>query len=596
MKRIYLVVSNEGVWMLKKRFVLCLLIFILVLSIFVIAENSPPVITSEPDTLEINEGKTYSYIVSVSDVDWNIPTFLPIQGADWLGWGVYLNSFERMLNGTAPLVTQDTNYPVIITISDGNGGEVSQDFTITVKNIELNCTDGIDDDSDGLTDCMDTDDCCGSDFCGPEDNPACSCTEGDEDYNACGTDEGVCIKGEQKLVCNISTGYFDFEGVCENTFGPFDEVCNNFLDDDCDGFTDCEDLDSCSDSEDCSIDFNTTCPPCDDLGFPGAAQIACCNSVPGCTALTIDDNFSSCECEPSGCANVQFGIGAWNWENARIHACTQTSATFEDGSVVFPCTFTFGSDFTSNGDFCEFNDLILNGECVPDCTDKECGDDGCGSMCAVCVDEQQCNATFQCESKPASELDTDNDGVMADVDNCNGYYNPDQNNTDEDLRGDACDNCILIDNDDQADFDGDCGLNAADQNNCGDLCDDDDDNDGVLDVDDACPFDFNVNCLPSLSIDVYSLMQKLESALIDYDPLNPNKPALLYSMAFAFKDYFFVPDLGEKNLSYYPQSDIYTGALEEIVVMTNLGNNTGEIKFIKAAKTANLVWKTVVNG
>ena len=82
--------------------------------------------------------------------------------------------------------------------------------------------------------------------------------------------------------------------------------------------------------------------------------------------------------------------------------------------------------------------------------------------------------------------DDDNDGVPNDDDNCGitpiagPVFNPDQENSDTDMWGDACDNCPLIDNDDQLDTDGD-GL--------GDACDPDDDNDGVLDLDDANSID-----------------------------------------------------------------------------------------------------------
>lgn len=91
----------------------------------------------------------------------------------------------------------------------------------------------------------------------------------------------------------------------------------------------------------------------------------------------------------------------------------------------------------------------------------------------------------------AGAVDTDNDGVDDDVDNCPADANTNQSDIDSDDIGDACD----------VDIDGDGIDNAAD--NCpvdasldqtdsdndldGDLCDADDDNDGVADVDDPFP-------------------------------------------------------------------------------------------------------------
>jgi len=54
--------------------------------------------------------------------------------------------------------------------------------------------------------------------------------------------------------------------------------------------------------------------------------------------------------------------------------------------------------------------------------------------------------------------------------------------TDEDGFGDACDNCPLEANFDQAD---------ADRDGLGDRCDPDDDNDGIADEADNCPFTAN---------------------------------------------------------------------------------------------------------
>ncbi len=112
--------------------------------------------------------------------------------------------------------------------------------------------------------------------------------------------------------------------------------------------------------------------------------------------------------------------------------------------------------------------------------------------------------------------DQDSDGVRDSEDNCPVTSNADQDNFDNDMQGDACDddddNDGVLDVDDAfpldpdqsfLDQDGDgvrdsednCpAVSNADQDNFdndmqGDACDTDDDNDGVLDVDDAFPLD-----------------------------------------------------------------------------------------------------------
>jgi len=50
------------------------------------------------------------------------------------------------------------------------------------------------------------------------------------------------------------------------------------------------------------------------------------------------------------------------------------------------------------GTCCAEDEVCLNvGCCLPDCEDKECGEDGCGGICGECSDEQQCGEGGRCE-------------------------------------------------------------------------------------------------------------------------------------------------------------------------------------------------------
>lgn len=80
----------------------------------------------------------------------------------------------------------------------------------------------------------------------------------------------------------------------------------------------------------------------------------------------------------------------------------------------------------------------------------------------------------------ACDEDADSDGIVDYLDNCRRRSNAGQEDEDGDGVGDACDNCLEEPNPGQSD---------TDEDGTGNACDDDWDGDGVLNGDDACPYE-----------------------------------------------------------------------------------------------------------
>ena len=116
---------------------------------------------------------------------------------------------------------------------------------------------------------------------------------------------------------------------------------------------------------------------------------------------SLPDNNDCCEDRCEFCPDVCTGGDD----------CATTCAAVECG-MVEACD----CGACDLGMVCEANVCVPDGPCVPDCTDKVCGDDGCGSSCGVCGDGETCEAG-ECVIEIGTECATDDD--CGDGETCN---------------------------------------------------------------------------------------------------------------------------------------------------------------------------------
>ncbi|HOX44417.1 MAG TPA: hypothetical protein PK668_12510 [Myxococcota bacterium] len=88
------------------------------------------------------------------------------------------------------------------------------------------------------------------------------------------------------------------------------------------------------------------------------------------------------DCNPHDHTACAGGVMRW------VDSCGQP------GGVIQTCTCGCSEDLTA----CE-----LDCTCEPDCTGRECGDDGCGGSCGACTAPEACDADGLCACAPACE-------------------------------------------------------------------------------------------------------------------------------------------------------------------------------------------------
>ena len=234
----------------------------------------------------------------------------------------------------------------------------------------------------------------------------CSCTS-TCGVKECGPDNcgGTCGDCNDGVVCTQDLCKLD-DGTC--THLADDESCNDgdsCTMDHCDAKAGgCVHVDFglfCDDGVACTTDFCLPASGCMASTNDAACEdgIACtvehCDAEKGCVAVPMnglcDDGVA---CTQDAC-DVEAGcIHAPDDEPCDDSSpCTVDSCATDKGCVHSPVT---------NGVSCGVGQACVDGkcECIPACAGKECGPDGCGGLCGMCLVGQAC-VDGKCECIPA---------------------------------------------------------------------------------------------------------------------------------------------------------------------------------------------------
>ncbi len=286
--------------------------------------------------------------------------------------------------------------------------------------------DTIDNDCDGETNEGSDEELCGLGFTCTGDPASCvalppECATDDEcaddDSDACNgvgvCDEGVCVIGD---VVNCDDHNDCTDDSCDPDTGECGYVDNS---DACDDGSACTDGDICVDGSCKSGDTVT----CDD---GNACTDDSCDSETGCE---FANNSDSCD-DGNACTDSDVCHGG---------ACNGSAVTCDDSNACTDdsCDSETGCEYVDNTDACDDDDACTTGDvcsggscagtdvvcedgetcvsgvceepCTSECTDMDCGSDGCGGTCGTCEEEEVCSFAGQCHEQGMSTMVVDVD-------------------------------------------------------------------------------------------------------------------------------------------------------------------------------------------
>ena len=218
---------------------------------------------------------------------------------------------------TLPVMTGDT---LLVQVGGWNGSTGEGTLSIVTVVAELNCFDGLDDDADGMADCLDPD-------CAVPCDESLNCADG--------------VDNDGDLLTDCEDDDCAGDNDCDESLN-----CADGLDNDLDGLTDCADLDDC--------EFDPACVPL-------AVNDECVDATPIGEGDFVFNNINTpvdgpADCDGNMSTDVWFLYTASMDGTARISTCN-TVGTLTDTTLI-----------------------VYDGAMCPMAGDPfiDCDDDGCG--------------------------------------------------------------------------------------------------------------------------------------------------------------------------------------------------------------------------